>query len=103
MRSPIDRVIASITEDLRRDYLWDPLAASRATHLHPNKFGTWWYATRGKLIDLFVLMPGETAAELAFLLAIAEQERQRQMQSVNPPPCPTSSPPSTNSLMRPSG
>ncbi len=68
--------LAEVKEDLRRDYLWDPGTAAAACHLHPNKFGTWWYATRGKLIELFVSMPGETAAELAMVLAIAEQERQ---------------------------
>lgn len=68
---PIERRIASITEDRRASYLWDTKVAAEALNIQPNRFGEWWLRTRGKLIDLFMAQPGETAAELAALIATA--------------------------------
>lgn len=72
----IERVIASITEDRRASYLFETKTAAAAVGLVPNKFGDWWTRTRRKLIELYKAQPGELAAELAALIAIAEAERQ---------------------------
>lgn len=74
----IDQKIASITEDRRASYLFTTKIASDAVGCHPNKFNDWWSRTRGKLVDLYIAQPGELAAELAALIASAEQERQRR-------------------------
>ena len=84
MLSPIDRFVASITEDLRRDYLWETKRASQVLRLHPNKVSTWWYGNRAKLMELAIAMPGETAAELMGVLARAESERQRRAALLQP-------------------
>lgn len=76
--SSIDQKIGSIREDRRADYLFDTQVAADAVGCHPNKFSDWWYRTRGKLTDLFVAQPGETAAELAALIAQGQAERDRQ-------------------------
>jgi phosphoribosylcarboxyaminoimidazole (NCAIR) mutase len=76
--SQIARAIDAIREDRRADYLWDTDVVSKALHVHPNKFSDWWYRTRDKLIDLMIAQPGQTAAELAALIASAEAERSRR-------------------------
>lgn len=80
----IERAIASITEDRRADYLFHTKTASEAVGCHPNKFNDWWQRTRSKLIDLYVAQPGQLAAELAAMIAMAESERERRS-SVRPP------------------
>lgn len=80
----IERAIASITEDRRADYLFDTKTAAEAVGCHPNKFNDWWQRTRSKLIDLYIAQPGQLAAELAALIALAESERQRRA-SARPP------------------
>jgi len=54
----------SATEGPRADYPWPTKEAADAVNLHPNKFATWWYATRRKLFLLNRTMPRETAAAL---------------------------------------
>lgn len=76
--TPIQRRIASITEDRRADYLFDTKAAAAALGVHPNKFSDWWFRTRGKLIELYQAQPGQTAAELAVILAEAHREQAKQ-------------------------
>lgn len=75
---PIERAIASITEDRRASYLFNTKTAADAVGVVPNKFNDWWQRTRAKLIELHIAQPGETAAELAVLIAQAEAERQRR-------------------------
>lgn len=72
----VERVIASITEDRRTDYLWDTKSAAKATGMVPNKFGNWWRPNREKLIELARRYPAETAAELAVILATAAATRE---------------------------
>ena len=74
----IERAIASITEDRRASYLFDTKAAAEAVGCHPNKFADWWTHTHHKLLSLYLAQPGELAAELAALIALAEAVRQRQ-------------------------
>jgi hypothetical protein len=80
MPTQVERAIASITEDRRASYLFSTKTAADAVGCHPNKFNDWWQRTRSKLIDLYVAQPGELAAELAALIAMAEAERQRRRQ-----------------------
>ena len=82
----IERVIASITEDRRASYLFETKVASDAVGVVPNKFNDWWRRTHGKLIELYIVQPGQLAAELAALIALAEAERQRRTKP--PPPTP---------------
>lgn len=82
--SPIERRIASITEDRRADYTWNTKQAARILGITPTRFGDWWYRTRRKLSDLARSCPAETAAELAILIAQAGAERDQ------PPPPPAS-------------
>jgi hypothetical protein len=74
----IAHAVSAIREDRRADYLFHTKSAADALNIHPNKFGDWWFRTREKLIDLYVACPGELAAELAALIAMAEAERQRR-------------------------
>ncbi len=73
---PIEKKIVSITEDRRASYLFVTATAADAVGCHPNKFNDWWQRTKGKLIDLYIAQPGELAAELAAMIALAEAERQ---------------------------
>jgi hypothetical protein len=75
--SRIEAQLASIREDRRADYLFDTKAASAAVGCHPNKFHDWWYRTRDKLIALAESQPGETAAELAALIAVGVERREK--------------------------
>lgn len=77
MRS-IDRLVGSITEDRRASYIFDTKRASEAVGCVPNKFGDWWTRTRSKLIALHLAQPGQLAAELAAMIAMAEAQRQRK-------------------------
>lgn len=72
----IERRLASITEDRRADYLFETKRAAAAVGCHQNKFHDWWHRTKWKLENLFIDQPGETAAELASLIAAAESRRQ---------------------------
>ena len=72
---PIERQIASITEDRRASYLFNTKTAADAVGCHPNKFNDWWQRTRGKLVDLCLLQPGQTAAEMLGIIAQAEALR----------------------------
>lgn len=76
--SSIEQAVRSITEDRRADYLFDTKTASAAVQCHPNKFNDWWQRTNRKLIELYIAQPGQLAAELAALIALAEAERQRR-------------------------
>jgi hypothetical protein len=78
MQSPIEQKLRSITEDQRAQWLWDTKRAADAVQCHPRKFGDWWSRTRGKLIELGADQPGETAAELAALIAMACQLREKR-------------------------
>ncbi len=80
MVSAIERRVHSITEDRRSDWLWDTKSASEAVGCHPNKFGDWIQRTRRKFIELYIAQPGETAAELVSLIALAEVERKKRTQ-----------------------
>ena len=71
----VERAIAAIREDRRADYLFSTKIAADAVGCHPNKFHDWWYRTREKLIELARVQPGETAAELAALIACAMERR----------------------------
>lgn len=75
---PIERVLRSVTEDRRADWLFDTKRASDAVGCHPRKFGDWWFRTQRKLIELYMVQPGQLAAELAAMIAKAESERQRR-------------------------
>ena len=77
--SPIQRKVAAITEDRRASYLFNTKTASDAVGCHPNKFNDWWSRSKSKLIELYIAQPGETAAELAALIALAEAERQHRL------------------------
>ncbi len=77
--SPIQRRVAAITEDRRASYLFDTKTASDAVGCHPNKFNDWWQRTQQKLIELYIAQPGELAAEMAGLIALAEAERQQRL------------------------
>lgn len=77
----IESLVRSITEDRRADYLFPTKTASEAVGCHPNKFGDWWARTHSKLIALYLACPGELAAELAALIALAESQRQRRSNS----------------------
>jgi len=79
----IERRIGSITEDRRADYLFDTQRAADALHVHPNRFHDWWYRTHGKLLDLYIAQPGETAAEFMAIIAAGEAERQRRLKGAN--------------------
>ncbi len=74
--SQIRKAISSITEDRRADYLFDSQIAADAVGCPRRKFNDWWQRTKGKLIDLYIAQPGELAAELAAMIALAEAERQ---------------------------
>lgn len=74
----IERAIASIREDRRADYLFDTKAVSEALRCHPNKFHDRWYRTRDWLIELGAVDPGNLAAELASIVALAVQRSERQ-------------------------
>lgn len=63
----------SVREDRRADYLFNTKIASEAVGCHPNKFGDWWRRSRHKLVRLCQAQPGETAAELALVIAEATQ------------------------------
>lgn len=73
--SAIHRAIAAITEDRRADYLFDTKVAAEAVGCHANKFGDWWFRSKRKLIELYLVQPGQLAAEFAALIAEAEAER----------------------------
>ena len=75
---PVEQAINSLTDGRRATWLWDTKLAASAVGCVPNKFGDWWGRTEDKLIELFVAMPGETAAELAALFAKAEMVRQQR-------------------------
>lgn len=51
--------------------MWTDKELSQATGLHANKAGAWWASTEERLIQLYLLFPGETAAALAILTAKA--------------------------------
>lgn len=74
----IEQAVRSITEDRRADWLFDTKRAAAAVECHPRKFGDWWLRTQRKLIELYIAQPGQLAAELAALIALAEAERQRR-------------------------
>jgi hypothetical protein len=75
----VERVIASITEDRRTDYLWETKLAAPVAGMVPNKFKDWWMRNREKLEALARRFPAETAAELALILArAASEERSRE-------------------------
>lgn len=78
MQSRIEQAVRSVTEDRRASYLFDTKTAAEAVGCHPRKFNDWWQRSRSKLIDLYIAQPGELAAELAALIAMAEVERQRR-------------------------
>ena len=46
MQTPIERHVASITEDRRAPYLFDTRRAAQALGCHPNRFADRWYRTR---------------------------------------------------------
>lgn len=77
----IERLVASVTEDRRASYLFDTKSAAKAVGCEPNKFGEWWYRTQRKLTALYHAHPGETAAELMAIVALAESQRQRRSPS----------------------
>jgi hypothetical protein len=77
MQTKIARVIASITEDRRSSYVWNTKIAAASLDIEPNRFGEWWQRTKSKLTALAIVQPGETAAELAALIATAMVERDR--------------------------
>jgi hypothetical protein len=74
----IETRIASITEDRRAGYLWDTKTVAATLGMHPNKFNQWWRRNRAFLVALAVAQPGETAAEVACVLAEALSERTRR-------------------------
>lgn len=74
----IEQAVRSIMEDHRANWLFDTKRASAAVQCHPRKFGDWWLRTQRKLIELYIAQPGQLAAELAALIALAESERQRR-------------------------
>jgi hypothetical protein len=80
----IARAIAAITEDRRCDYLFHTKSAAAAVGCHPNKFSDWWFRTRAKLIELHLDQPGQLAAELAALIAAAEDLRSADLRSAEP-------------------
>jgi len=84
----IDNFIAALTADRRAPYLFHTKTAADAVGCHPNKFSDWYQRNRAKLIELYIAQPGETAAEMAALIAVAEAERQRRAQQAeaNRPP-----------------
>jgi hypothetical protein len=84
--SQITRLVASITEDRRADYLFDTRTASDAVGCPPNKFADWWYRTRRKLIALGEVEPGELAAEMAAVFAIAAERQAANRRKRLPPP-----------------
>jgi hypothetical protein len=71
-----ERHIRSITEDRKASYLFDTKRASEAVGCVPNKFNDWWSMTQHKLIALALVNPGELAAEMASIFALAEVQRQ---------------------------
>lgn len=77
--NPIERHVASITEDRRASYLFSTKIASEAVGCVPNKFEDWWRRTQHKLIALALVNPGQLAAEMASIFALAEVERQRRL------------------------
>lgn len=86
MHMTIEARVASITEDRRASYLFNTKAAAEAVGCHPNKFNDWWRRTVDKLIELYIAQPGQLAAELASLIALAEAERQRREAARPTPP-----------------
>jgi hypothetical protein len=74
----IARAVAAVREDQRADYLYDTKKVSAGLNMHPNKFNQRWYRTRDWLIELYMLDPGATAAELLAIVAMGEAERQRR-------------------------
>lgn len=81
----IEAALDAITEDRRANYLFNTKAAADAVGCHPNKFSDWWMRTQDKLIRLYQAQPGELAAELAAMIALAEARRQRPSCSSAPP------------------
>ena len=72
-----ERLIASVREDRRADYLWDTKRAARAVgEVSNTKFSDWWYRTRRKLTALCREMPAETAAEMLAVCAEAASHRE---------------------------
>lgn len=84
MSTTIERRVRSIMEDRRTDYIWPTKAAAQAVGCVPNKFSDWFSRTRAKLTELYVAMPGETAAELATIIARGEAERKRRQEAIHP-------------------
>lgn len=80
----IERALAQITEDRRAQYLFHTKTAADAVGCHPNKFNDWYQRNKAKLIELYIAQPGETAAEMAALIAQAESERQRRASACPP-------------------
>jgi hypothetical protein len=78
MNSPADRAIATAMEGKRASYTWPTKEAARVLNMHVNKVNQWWGANRDKLIELYVAMPGETAAEFLMIIAAGERERARR-------------------------
>ncbi len=76
--SRIEHFTRSIREDQRitGPHLWPVKTAASALDFHANTFTSWWLTTKHRLKRLYHQMPGETAAELAALIAEAEAERQ---------------------------
>jgi len=81
--SRIGQAVDAIREDRRSNYLFPTKTASEAVGCHPNKFHDWWYRNRDKLIELGAVHPGELAAELAAIVALAIDLRERR--AVKPP------------------
>ena len=73
----IEAAIGAITEDRRTTYLFHTKTAAAAVGCVPNKFGDWWNRTRSKLVELYLVQPGELAAEMAILIAAAEDLRRQ--------------------------
>jgi hypothetical protein len=74
----IEALVSSIRDDRRSDYLFPTKGASDAVGCHPNKFHDWWYRNREKLEALAERYPGETAAEMAAILASALSRMQNK-------------------------
>lgn len=77
IQSRIDRIM----EDRRSRYLFDTDVAAAALGVGPTHVGAWWYRTRRKLMDLYLVQPGQLAAEFACLIAEAEAERQARAEA----------------------
>lgn len=58
--------------------MWSDKELSAATGLHANKAGAWWASTEERLIQLYLLYPGLTAAAIAIVTAKALRRLEKE-------------------------